>query len=50
MESRQMIFMYLFARNGDTDVENGLVDTVGERESGTNADYGINICTILSVE
>ena len=31
-----MIFMYLFARNGDTDVENGLVDTAWEGEGGTN--------------
>ena len=36
MESIKMIFMYLFARNGDTDVENGLVDTAWEGEDGTN--------------
>ena len=31
-----MLFMYVFARNGDTDVENGLVGTTGEREGGVN--------------
>ena len=36
MESIKMIFMYLFASNGDTDVENGLVDTAWEGEDGTN--------------
>lgn len=36
MESRKMLFMYVFARNGDTDVENGLVGTTGEGEGGVN--------------
>ena len=30
-------------RNGDADVENGLLDTVGEGESGTNGKSSINI-------
>ena len=37
MESKKMILMNLFAgRNGNTDLENGLVDTVGEGENGMN--------------
>ena len=31
-----MVFMYLFARNGDTNIENGLVGTAGEGEGGTS--------------
>ena len=34
-------------RNGDADVENGLVDTVGEAKSGVNAESNINIYTLL---
>ena len=36
-------------RNGDTDVENGLVDTVGEGESGPNGESSINIYTVSGV-
>ena len=37
MESRKMVLMNLFPRwNGDTDVENGRVDTVGEGDSRMN--------------
>ena len=37
MESRKMVLMNPFARwNGDTDVENGRVDTVGEGDSRMN--------------
>ena len=32
-------------KNGDTDVENGLVDTVGERESGMKGESSISIFT-----
>ena len=35
-------------RNGDADVENGLVDTVGEGESETNGET-INIYTLSGV-
>ena len=31
--------------NGDADVENGLVDTAGEGEGGTNGESGIAIYT-----
>ena len=31
-------------------VENGLVDTVGERESGTNGESSINIYTLSTLE
>ena len=34
-------------RNGDADVENRLVDTVGERESGTNEESSIKMYTLL---
>ena len=37
MESKKMILMNLLAgRNGNADIENGLVDTVGEGENGMN--------------
>ena len=32
-------------RNGDADVENGLADTVGEGEGGTNGESRISIYT-----
>ena len=34
-------------RNGDTDVENGLVDTVWEREGGTDRESSIDTYTIM---
>ena len=36
-------------RNADTDVENGLVDTVGDRKCERNGESGINICTLSGV-
>ena len=36
--------------NGDKDVENGLVDTVREGESGTNGESSINIYTLSCVK
>ena len=36
-------------RNGDTDVENGLKETVGEGESGTYGESSINIYTLSGV-
>ena len=36
-------------RNGDTDVENRLVDTAEEGESGPNAESSINIHTLSDV-
>ena len=36
-------------RNGDTDVENGLKDTVGEGEGGAYAERSINIYTLSGV-
>lgn len=37
-------------RNGDSDVENGLVrvDTVGEGESGTNGETSINMEKVMA--
>ena len=35
-------------RSGDTVVENGLVDRVGEGESGTNGESSNNVHTIMS--
>ena len=37
-------------KNGDTDVKNGLVDPVGEGESGTYGDSSINIYTLSCVK
>ena len=33
-------------RNGDADVENGFMDTVGEGKSGTNREGSINMYTL----
>ena len=38
---------YFHGRNGDLDIENGLVDTVAEEESVTNGESSIDICTLL---
>ena len=44
MKSRKIVLMSLFAENeGDTDIENGLVDKAEEGESGTNGGSSINI-------
>ena len=40
---------YLQGMNRDADVENGLVDTVGEGESGMNEESSINIYTLSSI-
>ena len=37
-------------RNGDEDVENGLVDTEWEGEGGTNEESSINICTLSHIK
>ena len=37
-------------KNGYVDVENGLVDTVGEGESGTNGESSIDIYTLSCVK
>ena len=37
-------------RNGDADIENGLVDTMGKGESGMNGDSSINIYTLPCVK
>ena len=36
--------------NGDSDIENGLVNTVGNGESGTNRESSIDIYTLPSVK
>ena len=44
MESRKMVLMSLFEdRNRDADIENRLVDTVGEGEFRTNLERVIEI-------
>ena len=44
MESRKIISMNLFVRkNGNADIENRLVDTVGEGESGTSGERSIDM-------
>ena len=51
MESREKYWWaYLQGRNGDADVENGLVDTVWERRSGPNGKSSINRYTLLCVK
>ena len=37
---------FFVGRNGDADIENGLVDTVGERESGKNGESSTDIHTL----
>ena len=41
---------YLQKRNGDTDVYNGLVGTVGEGEGSTNWESNIDIYTLSCVK
>ena len=36
--------------NGDSDIENGLVNTVGNGESGTNRESSIDIYTLPCVK
>ena len=36
-------------RNGDTDIENGIKDTVGEGESGTYGESSVNIHILSGV-
>ena len=36
-------------RKGDTDVENGVVDTVGEGEGRKNGESGVNIYALSGV-
>ena len=38
------------ARNGQADIEKGLLDTVGEGESGMNGESSINIYTLPYVK
>ena len=37
-------------RNGDTDIENGLMDTAGEGEGGKNWESSIDIYTLSCVK
>ena len=39
----QYSWTYLQGRNGDTDIQNGLVDTAGEGEGGKNWESIIDI-------
>ena len=44
MESKKWYWLiYLKGRNGDPDVEKGLVDTVGEGKNGMNGESSIDI-------
>ena len=43
MESRKIVINLLQGRNGDADIENGLVDTAGEGEGGTDRENSIDI-------
>ena len=47
MESRKMVLMSLLqGSNGDADIENRLLDTVGEGEGGTNGKSSIRTYTL----
>ena len=49
-ESRKIVLMSLFKRrNGDADIENGLVDAVGEGEARANRERSIDIYTLYHV-
>ena len=51
MESRKIVPMSLFAGNdGDIDVENRLVDTVGEGKGGMNWDSSVETYTLPYVK
>ena len=51
MKSRKMVLMNLFAgKYGGTDIENRLVDTVGEGKSGKNGESSIDIYTLLCIK
>ena len=41
---------YLQRRNGDTDIENSLIDTVGEEEGRTNSESSIDMYTLSCVK
>ena len=45
-----MVFMYLFARNGDTNIENGLVGTAGEEWCEMNWDSSTDMYTLPCVK
>ena len=46
----QYWWIYSQGRNGDADVENGLVDRVRVGESGMNEENSINICTLSCIK
>ena len=47
MEFRKMVMITLYARNKkDTDVQNSLLDSVGEGEGGKIWENGIETCII----
>ena len=50
MESRKLVWTCLQGRNGDTDVENGLVETAGEGESEMNEESSIDIYVLSCVK
>ena len=43
-------YTYLKGRNGDTEVEDALVDTMGEGDSGTNDEGSFNMHTISCIK
>ena len=51
MKSRKMVLVNLFAgKYGGIDIENRLVDTVGEGKSGKNGESSIDIYTLLCIK
>ena len=51
MEPRKMYWWtYLQGSDGDADIENRLVDTLGEGEDGTNGESSMGTCTLPYVK
>ena len=50
MVSRKMVLMNLFAVQTDEDVKNGLVETAGERQGGTNRESRIDLYALSCVK
>ena len=51
MQSRQMVVMNLFAgSNGDADIGNIFVDTLGEGDGGINREISMEVYTLLYVK
>ena len=50
MEFRKMVTINLYAKQRDTDVQNGLLDSVGEGEDGMFQENSIETCILSRVK